>query len=154
MLDFVLVFSLPKLVFDNEVCGQALQLVRPLQVVDDLPARHLVAAQLTDLHMITSAHTLAHWEDQLYLPGAIYDRKNREAWQRVGEPSLWQRAVAEVEERLAAYTPVATDPLAVAEMARIIRSGMHHDAPLPAIPALPAAGSATGDGRRQRRFPR
>ena len=29
--------------------------------------------------------------------------QNREAWQRSGEQSLWQRAVAEVEERLAAY---------------------------------------------------
>ncbi|MCB0152215.1 MAG: trimethylamine methyltransferase family protein, partial [Caldilineaceae bacterium] len=67
MLDFVLVFSLPKLVFDNEVCGQALQMARPLQVVEDLPARHLVEAQLTDLHMITAPHTLTHWEDHLYL---------------------------------------------------------------------------------------
>ncbi len=155
MLDFVLVFSLPKLVFDNEVCGQALQLVRPLQVADDLPTHPLVKAQLADLHLITAPHTLAHWEEQLYLPGAVYDRKNREAWERDGEKSLWQRAVDEVEQRLAAYTPVATDPLAVAELERILRSGMRGDAALPAIPDWRSPGSdETVDGRRQRRFRR
>jgi len=155
MLDFVLVFSLPKLVFDNEVCGQALQLVRPLQVADDLPTHPLVKAQLNDLHLITAPHTLAHWEEQLYLPGAVYDRKNREAWERDGEKSLWQRAVDEVEQRLAAYTPVATDPLAVAELERILRSGMRGDAALPAIPDWRSPGSdETVDGRRQRRFRR
>jgi trimethylamine--corrinoid protein Co-methyltransferase len=154
MLDFVLVFSLPKLVFDNEVCGQALQLARPLQIVDDLPTGHLVATQLADLHMITAAHTLTHWEQQLYLPGAVYDRKNREAWQRAGAKTLWQRSVEEVEQRLAAYTPVATDPHAVVEMERILRSGMTGDAPLPAIPGMGAAGAQASDGRRQRRFRR
>jgi trimethylamine--corrinoid protein Co-methyltransferase len=154
MLDFVLVFSLPKLVFDNEVCGQALQLVRPLQIVDDLPTGHLVTSQLVDLHMITAAHTLANWEEHLYLPGAVYDRKNREAWQRSGEQSLWQRAVAEVEQRLAAYMPVETDPRAVAEMERLIRSGMSSAAPLPTVPDLRGEAVSGGDSRRQRRFRR
>lgn len=154
MLDFVLVFSLPKLVFDNEVCGQALRLAQPLAIVDDLPTGPLVQTQLADLHLITAAHTLTHWEQQLYLPGAVYDRKNREAWQRAGSKSLGQRAVEEVEQRLAAYTPVATDPRAVAELERILRSGMTGDAPLPAIPGLRGAGGEVGDGRRQRRFRR
>ena len=153
MLDFVLVFSLPKLVFDNEVCGQALQLVKPLKVVDDLPTHALVEAQLADLHLITAGHTLAHWEEHLYLPCAVYDRKNREAWQRTGARSLWQRAVAEVEQRLAAYTPLETDPLVVAEMERILRSGMKSPRPLPAIPGQPAS-AASGEGRRPRRFRR
>ena len=136
------------------MCGQALQLARPLQIVDDLPTGHLVATQLADMHMITAAHTLTHWEQHLYLPGAVYDRKNREAWQRTGGKSLWQRAVDEVEQRLAAYTPVETDPRAVAEMERLIRSGMSGDAPLPAIPGLRGEAVSGGDGRRQRRFRR
>ena len=31
MLDFLLVFNLPKLVFDNEMCGQALRFVREIR---------------------------------------------------------------------------------------------------------------------------
>ena len=154
MLDFVLVFSLPKLVFDNEVCGQALQLARPLQIVDDLPTGHLVDAQIADLHMITAHHTLAHWEKQLYLPGAVYDRKNREAWQRAGGKSLWQRAAEEVEQRLTNYAPVETDPLAIREMERLIRNGMHSEAPLPAVPALRGGANGADESRRQRRFRR
>ncbi|MEJ5246707.1 MAG: trimethylamine methyltransferase family protein [Caldilinea sp.] len=155
MLDFVLVFSLPKLVFDNEVCGQVLQLVQPLQVIEDLPTRPLVDAQLAEAHMITAEHTLKHWERSLYLPGPVYDRKNREGWERAGAKTLWQRAVEEVERRLAAYRPVETDPHIVAEMERIIRSGMSADAPLPAIPDVAdRPGIEGGDSRRQRRFRR
>jgi trimethylamine--corrinoid protein Co-methyltransferase len=114
----------------------------------------LVAAQLAEMHLITAPHTLAHWEQQLYLPGAVYDRKNREAWQRAGSKTLWQRAVEEVEQRLAAYTPVVTDAHAVAEMERILRSGMNGRRTAAGDPRAGAAGDAAGDGRRQRRFRR
>ncbi|MBK8047351.1 MAG: trimethylamine methyltransferase family protein [Anaerolineales bacterium] len=153
MLDFVLVFSLPKLVFDHEACTQALQLTRPLRIQDDLPTGPLVQAQLAEMHMITAPHTLTNWEDALYLPGPTFDRKNRETWERDGSQTLWQRAVAEVEQRLAVYRPVATDALADAEMLRLIRSGMAGDTPLPVIPP-PHAAVETGDARRQRRFRR
>jgi hypothetical protein len=58
-----------------------------------------------------------------------------------------------VEQRLAAYTPLETDPLVVAEMERILRSGMKSPRPLPAIPGQPAS-AASGEGRRPRRFRR
>jgi trimethylamine--corrinoid protein Co-methyltransferase len=135
MLDFVLVFSLPKLIFDNEVCGQALRLLRRLSVMEDLPATTLVQSQLHEAHLITASHTLTHWPEQLYLPGSVIDRKNREAWQLEGEKSLWDRAVAEVDRRLRAYRPVATDPAADAEMRRLIRADMQEDAPLPHVSA-------------------
>lgn len=134
MLDFVLVFSLPKLIFDNEVCGQVLRLQRRLAVLDDLPTGGLVRSQLDEAHLITAPHTLAHWPEALYMPGPVYDRKNRETWQRDGERPLWERAVAEVEQRLAAYQPVPTDPLIDDEMRQMIRSGMAGTAPLPHVP--------------------
>ena len=109
MLDFVLVFSLPKLIFDNEVCGQALRLLRSLTVIEDLPATELVNSQLQEAHLITAPHTLTHWPEQLYMPSPVIDRKNRETWQRDGEKSLWERAVSEVDRRLATYRPIDTD---------------------------------------------
>ncbi len=152
MLDYVLVFSLPKLVFDNEICGQALHLTRELQIVDDLPTLPLVQAQLAQSHLITAKHTLANWEQHLYLPGPIFDRKNRDSWQRVGAKTLWQRAVEEVESRLAAYKPIETDPLADAEMRRLIRTGMSDDAALPDIPPpVGAPPPPSSSGRRPRR---
>src|SRR4029078_83614 len=37
MLDFLLVFSLPKLVFDDEMCGQALRFVREVKPIECAP---------------------------------------------------------------------------------------------------------------------
>ena len=53
MLDFVLTFSLPKLVYDNEVCGQALHFVREIRVLDDLPTQSLVDQLMAEDHLIT-----------------------------------------------------------------------------------------------------
>lgn len=142
MLDFVLVFSLPKLIFDNEVCGQALRLLRKVTVVDDLPTASLVQSQLDEAHLITAPHTLAHWPEALYLPGSVFDRKNRENWQRDGEQSLWDRAVVEVQRRLTAYQPIATDPQVDEELRRLICSGMRGNAPLPPVPLAVAQETA------------
>ena len=150
MLDYVMVFSLPKLVFDNELCGQALRFVAPIRVVDDLPTDALVRAQLADEHMLTAAHTLEHWPEHLYLPDSVYDRTNRETWKKAGGKTLYERAVEEVEQRLAAYTPVETDPAADAEMRRLIRAGMTGGRALPPVPEV-AARAQVGLSERERR---
>ena len=92
MLDFLLVFSLPKLVFDDEMCGQALRFVRDVKPVDDLPVAELIDQLMADQHLIMAPHTMAHWPEELYLPSAIVDRDNREAWTRQGAKDTYQRA--------------------------------------------------------------
>lgn len=155
MLDYVMTFSLPKLLFDNEICGQALQFMRPVEPTDDLPTLALVQAQLAEQHMLTAPHTLAHWPQQLYLPGRIYDRTNRETWERNGSKQLYQRAVEEVEERLAAYTPIETDARLDQELRRLIQLGMSSERPLPAIPPVSAPVPAQAvDPRVARRLER
>jgi len=154
MLDYVLVFSLAKLVFDNEVCGQALRLLEPVVAVEDLPTGELVAKQLAEGHLITADHTLRHWQQQLYRPGPTYDRKNRESWERTGRKPLEARASEEVEERLRRYRPPETDPLADAELQALIRTGMSEPRPLPTVPAaqpLADAPPAPEEGSRARR---
>ena len=153
MLDFVLTFSLPKLVFDNEVCGQCLHFVRDLAVIEDLPAQQLVDDVRANDHLITSPHTLKHWPSQLYLTDQVIDRENRETWQKAGSRDLYQRACDEVESRLAAYTPIDTDPLLDAEMRRLIVEGMTAPAPLPELPPPPdpSAHVATTRARRPNR---
>ena len=120
-------------------------------MVEDLPTRALVQSQLDESHLITAPHTLTHWTDALYLPGPVFDRKNRESWQRDGEKSLWERAVAEVHRRLAAYQPIDTDPQVDAELRRLIRSGMTGAASLPHVPPPQSAiGVGGGDGPARR----
>ena len=138
MLDYVLVFSLEKLVFDNELCGQALHFLRELQPTDDLPTLDLVRHLLSEQHMLTSEHTLKHWPRELYLPGPVFDRVNRETWIKEGSRTLQHRVREEVDSRLAAYAPVATDPTTQTELLRILKSGLLTDAPLPSVPPPPA----------------
>jgi trimethylamine--corrinoid protein Co-methyltransferase len=157
MLDSVLVFSLEKLVVDNDLCGQALHFVQQMSPQEDLPTVDLVRQLLDEQHLITAEHTLAHWPQSLYLPDGVIDRLNRENWQKAGSPTLAERAKTAVTQRLAAYRPIETDSNIDAEMRRLIKSGMKADIPLPAVPKhiVGASKDAGGSSRtRRRRFRR
>jgi trimethylamine--corrinoid protein Co-methyltransferase len=153
MLDYLLVFSLPKLIFDDEVCGQVLHFVREVRPVDDIPIDGLLAQLRSDQHLIMAEHTTAHWPTELYLPSRAWERDNRENWVKAGAHDTYARCLAEVDRRLAAYQPVGTDPVAVEELDRIIRSGLHDEAPLPLVPPAdaPVALAEDADGRRRNR---
>jgi trimethylamine--corrinoid protein Co-methyltransferase len=152
MLDYVLVFSLPKLVFDDELCGQALHFVREIAPKDDLPVGGLVSHLLDDAHLLMAEHTSRHWPNELWLTGPTFDRDNRETWERKGARSLEQRATEEVERRLAAYRPPETDPALADEMLAIVRSGMESPTELPSLPPPPEPVAAElGGGRRRNR---
>lgn len=133
MLDYVLTFSLEKLVLDDELCGQALHFVREFGVKEDLPTLDLVRHLLAEKHLLTDDHTLKYWPKELYLPGPVYDRTNREQWAKEGNRDLLQRLKAEVDRRLEAYASPETDARLEAELVRIIRSGMTQGGPLPEI---------------------
>jgi len=151
MLDFVLTFSLPKLVFDNEVCGQSLHFVREIEVLDDLPTGKLVDDLMRDDHLITSPHTLEHWPNQLCLTDPVIDRLNRESWEEAGRKDLEQRATEEVEERLANYQPIETDPEIDTAMREIVTAGFESQEKLPELPPLPEPRApAAPAGRRGR----
>jgi trimethylamine--corrinoid protein Co-methyltransferase len=153
MLDFVLTFSLPKLVFDNEVCGQSLHFVREIEVLDDLPTRGLVNELLREDHLITAPHTLAQWPDQLYLTSPVIDRENRENWEKQGKQDLLQRATSEVERRLAAYEQIETDPEIDQAMRRLVMDGLESQQALPDLPPPPEGGPppSSHPGRRGRK---
>jgi trimethylamine--corrinoid protein Co-methyltransferase len=155
MLDYVLVFSLEKLVVDNDLCGQALHFVRQMAPQEDLPTVDLVRQLLDEQHLITAEHTLAHWPQSLYLPDGVIDRLNRENWLKAGSPTLAERAKTAVTQRLATYTPIETGAKIDAEMRRLIQSGMKVDTPLPAVPEHSVPETAvTHDSPRRRRFRR
>jgi len=158
MLDFVLTFSLPKLVFDNEVCGQALHFCREIKILDDLPSNHLVDHLAREGHLITATQTLDHWPQELYLTDPVIDRTTRDTALTEAPPNLVERACQQVEERLAKYQPFETDPAIDAAMREVIRSGLKSQEKLPDLPPPgdgPArsrpAGRRGRKGRRRRR---
>ena len=151
MLDFVLTFSLPKLVFDNEVCGQALHFVRDLKPIDDLPTSDLVEQLMKDDHLITAQHTLDHWPKELYLTDSVVDRANRESWEESGSIELYDRACQEVDTRLANYTPIETDAAVDTAMRKLVIDGLEKQEELPELPPPPEAKAPEAiPGRRGR----
>lgn len=151
MLNYTIAFSSPKLVLDNELCGQALQIVRTFAPLDDLPADALVHEQLAEGNLLTAPHTLAHYRDALYVPGPIWDRQSDDNWLKSGRQTLLERAEAEVTARLAAYQPVATDPAVETELRRILLSGVDLSAStLPHVPPPRAVPLSQPSGHRRR----
>ena len=152
MLDFVLTFSLPKLVFDNEVCGQALHFCRDIQPLDDLPSQHLVDHLMQEGHLITAAQTLDHWPRELYLTDPVIDRTTRDTAEKTKGPDLVARATEQVERRLAAYKPIETDRAVDAAMRELILAGLDSQDRLPDLPPPPEGGPAgAARGRRKSR---
>jgi trimethylamine--corrinoid protein Co-methyltransferase len=133
MLDYVVTFSLAKLVIDDDLCGQALHFVRDVGVKDDMPATALVRQLLDEQHLIIADHTLEHWPRELYLPHAVIDRDNRENWEAAGGLDTAARARAAVDERLASHEPTPIDPALVRELDRIVRSGLRAQTDLPRV---------------------
>ncbi|MCP4166552.1 MAG: hypothetical protein GY759_11745 [Chloroflexi bacterium] len=134
LLDFVRVFSLAKLVFDNEICGQVLHFVREQSSSGAHSAVELAHALLEDDHLLTHPHTLTRWPHELYLPGPVYDRKNRNTWRKSGSRDLQQRVLAELCERLCKYQPIETDSRINLEMQKIVRSGLVYMNEPPDVP--------------------
>ncbi|GAH00141.1 unnamed protein product, partial [marine sediment metagenome] len=123
MLDFVLTFSLQKLVIDNEFCGQALHFVRDTGVLEDLPIDGLIEDLMREDHLLTSPHTLKYWPRELYMTDPVLDRMNRDSWTEAGSRELSDRASEQLELRLAKYQPFETDPAIDAEMRRLVMEG-------------------------------
>lgn len=150
MLDYVMVYSLEKLVLDNELCGQALRFVRAIEPKNDLPMMDMVRELLAEKHLLTSEHTLKHWPGEMHLPDPVFDRLNRDAWRKAGSLSMQDRLRAEVQRGLAGYNKPAIDPQIVAEMCNMVKAGMENPQTLPAIPEF-AAAAESGPGRRPSR---
>ncbi|MEI7743777.1 MAG: trimethylamine methyltransferase family protein [Chloroflexota bacterium] len=146
MLDYLLVFSMPKLVFDDEYCGQALRFAREVKVVDDLPIGPLVERILADQHLIMAEHTMTNWPTELHLTSPVVMRDNRENWMKAGSKDTYARACDEVDRRLARYHQVETDPAIDAEMRRIIGTGLVSQTEMPVVPPAPEPPEDDGTG--------
>jgi trimethylamine--corrinoid protein Co-methyltransferase len=103
MLEYVNCFSLEKLVFDDEVVAHARRFIRPVEIREDLPTRELIAELVRERHVLTADHTLAHWPDELYLPGPMVDRTNWDQWAEQGSRDWRRRALDMIDETLGRY---------------------------------------------------
>ena len=134
MLDFVNCFSLEKLVFDDEIVAHAQRFIRPVQVRGDLPVAGLIEELLRDQHLLTAAHTLEHWPEDLYLPGPTLDRTNWEQWAEQGARDWQARARSVIDELLGSYDVEPLEARIHGEIQELIRrSCLESGVALPAL---------------------
>ncbi|MFH1278637.1 MAG: trimethylamine methyltransferase family protein [Candidatus Eisenbacteria bacterium] len=129
MLDFESCQSLEKLVVDNEICGMALRAARGIEPREDFPSLPLFEELLREKHLLIAKHTRKHLREEHYFPGPAIDRANRPRWIEEGSRPLWARAHDEVEKKIAAWTPPATEGGVKKELVRLMeekakRAGM------------------------------
>ncbi len=151
MLDFVNLFSLEKLLFDEELAGHALFLVRDVDVVEDIPLDAFVDAVRAEGHVLTWEHTLSHWPRELYIPGPALDRSNRDQWEKLPPDRRSERGRLRhlVEEALEGYQGPPVDEARHREMRRILQTAVG-DTPLPPV-HIEVSVRETGRARRRRR---
>ena len=131
MLDYLLTFSIPKLVIDDEIVGQALHFQGDIVNTGDVPASAIIEEMFEEGHALVAEHTMAHWQSAMYLPGPVWDRDARDAWAAKGGLDVVARATADVERLLESYEMPETDPALDAEARAIIKSGQTRDEALP-----------------------
>jgi trimethylamine--corrinoid protein Co-methyltransferase len=120
MLDFESCQSLEKLVLDNEICGLTQRLIRGVEPRDDFPSAPIFEELIRDKHLLIADHTRRHIKDEIHFPGPVVDRANSSRWLEEGGLTLHDRAEAEVERLIAAYTPSSLSEDAKTELERLM----------------------------------
>ncbi len=131
MLDYLLTFSIPKLVIDDEIVGQALHFQGDIGNAGDIPTTAIIEEMFEEGHALVAEHTMVNWQTAMYLPGPVWDRDARDAWAAKGELDIVSRATAEVDRLLGSYEMPEADPALDAEARAIIRAGQTRDEDLP-----------------------
>ena len=110
MLDFVNTFSLEKLVIDHEIIAMIERLKQGFEVNEETLALDLIAELGPGGDYMSSEHTLRHFREELYIPPAVIDKKNRNAWEADGGDDIFARARARVTDILHHHEVPSLDP--------------------------------------------
>ncbi|MDI6844645.1 MAG: trimethylamine methyltransferase family protein, partial [Candidatus Saccharicenans sp.] len=102
MLDFESTQSLEKLVVDNDICGQALRLVRGVALREKPLALHLFEQVGPDFNFLVLPHTRIWYRQEHYF-SSVLDREVYDTWLALGALDIFERAKKEVKRRLNLY---------------------------------------------------
>ena len=120
-LEYANVVSTEKLLIDNEICGMAKRLIRPIDTGDEALALDVIFERgATTTGFLSSPHTLKWFKSEFFLPSDIIDRGQRREFEAGGSKDAFGRARAGVQQILAEYEPRQIDPERKLEADRII----------------------------------
>jgi trimethylamine--corrinoid protein Co-methyltransferase len=110
-----------KLVVDNNICGTALRFIKGVACNEETLAMEVIKAAGRDAQeYLTSSHTMKWFKKELFFPTDIIHRRSIREGER--EDSTWERAKAEVTDRLDKFIPVSLPEDKIKEIMRIMQS--------------------------------
>jgi len=135
LLDFENCQSLEKILWDNELCGMALRLVRGISRGEAGETARLLSSGDAGESFLVHPHTRAHFRQEHYLPSRMVDRASHGAWEARGRPSAADSAAAEVAARLAKGNIAPLDPVLQRELSALAaaEAAVHGVARLPQL---------------------
>jgi trimethylamine--corrinoid protein Co-methyltransferase len=107
-LEAGLVCSLEKFILDVEGLGMMHRFLAGVEVTDETLALDAIAEVGPGGHHFGTAHTLARYQSEFYLP-LVSDRQNYEAWQENGSLDAARRANRVAQELLESYERPSLD---------------------------------------------
>ncbi|MDP6708366.1 MAG: trimethylamine methyltransferase family protein [Alphaproteobacteria bacterium] len=120
-LEYANVVSTEKLLIDNEICGMAKRLIRPIDTGDEALALDVILERgTTTTGFLSSPHTLKWFRSEFFQPSDIIDRGQRREFEAQGSKDAFGRAQVGVQQILAEYTPRQIDAERKREADRII----------------------------------
>jgi len=109
-LEFANVISKEKLLIDNEICGMAKRLIRPMETTEPALATDVIIERATGSDgYLSSSHTMEWFRTEFFFPSPLIDRGSRREFEENGRRDAYSRALARVQEILDEYTPRAFD---------------------------------------------
>jgi trimethylamine--corrinoid protein Co-methyltransferase len=121
MLDFLLVQSAEKLVFDAEAIGMAQRLLRGIGTPTETLATASFAAAGPEGRFLELPETRRLFKSEQFLPSRILDRQSRRAWLDAGGLDAFGRARGRVDEIMATHPLPVLDADVAAGMVACVR---------------------------------
>ena len=136
MLDFLACQSPEKLVIDAEAIGMAKRLILGIEAREDPIALTLIRKLGHRADYLGETHTLKWFSKELYLPSAVIDRGSRDAWEKKGSRSAFERARDRARQLIGSWKPAGIkrevrDELRTIASAAARKFGMDSLPPLP-----------------------
>ncbi|MGD2253414.1 MAG: trimethylamine methyltransferase family protein [Anaerolineales bacterium] len=118
MLEDMSTIAYEQFVIDNELLGMAMRSVRGIEVNDETLALEAIDRVGPGGHYLMDEHTVRFMRTEHYYPSAIFDRRDRDTWEKAGSLDAWGRAKDAARHLLANHTPDPLDPAVEAWIAK------------------------------------
>ncbi len=143
-LDFGLTGSLEGIVITDEAIALCRRLLRGIRVDRETLAVDVVAAVGPGGHFLGQPHTRKHLRTEQWRP-TILNRDGREAWVRLGQPDLRERARFKALELLREHAPQPLTPPVAESIDRLLARSLEElggdTEPAPLSPSVTAVSS-------------